>query len=368
MDFGLGFAVKSTHRSGVRNALLAAALFGASTPFAKLLLSHDRMPPVVLAGALYLGSGFGLGLLQLWTRRREAGVQEAPLRRTDVPWLGGAILAGGVIAPVSLLFGLAATPASTGSLLLNLEGVLTALIAWFVFRENFDRRIALGMAAIVAGGILLSWDLHTAALRLSWGALLVIGACLGWAVDNNLTRKVSGADPAQIAMWKGLVAGTVNLTVGLLAFHQKLAFGWLAAAGVLGIFSYGVSLTLFVRALRDLGTARTGAYFSTAPFLGVALSLVILREAPPLLFWPALGFMAVGVWLHLTEHHEHQHVHERMEHEHLHVHDEHHQHVHSTDDPAGEPHSHSHQHEPLTHKHAHTPDLHHQHHHDTADL
>ena len=260
----------------------------------------------------------------------------------DVPWLGGAILAGGVLAPVLLLFGLAATPAATGSLLLNLEGMLTALIAWFVFKENFDRRIAWGMAAIVAGGALLSWDAHTASFGLSWGALLVIGACLGWAVDNNLTRKVSGADPAQVAMWKGLAAGTVNLGLGLLLFPQKLAFGWLAVAGVLGFFSYGVSLTLFVRALRDLGTARTGAYFSTAPFLGVVLSLVFLRETPPLLFWHALALMAVGVWLHLNENHEHEHVHELMEHEHLHVHDEHHQHAHGPDDPAGEPHSHPH--------------------------
>ena len=274
--------MKSTYRSGVRNALLAAAFFGASTPFAKLLLRDGGMPPVVLAGALYLGSGLGLMLWQFWTRQRKTTEKEAPLRRRDVPWLGGAILAGGVFAPVLLLFGLAATPAATGSLLLNLEGVLTALIAWFVFQENFDRRIALGMGAIVAGGALLSWDLHATALRLSWGALLVVGACAGWAVDNNLTRKVSGADPAEIAMWKGLVAGSVNLMFGLLVFRQGWAVGWLAAAGILGFLSYGVSLTLFVRALRDLGTARTGAYFSTAPFLGVALSFVFLSDTPPL--------------------------------------------------------------------------------------
>lgn len=244
--------MKSTHRSGVRNALLAAALFGASTPFAKLLLHHGGMPPVILAGALYLGSGVGLALWQFWNRQRATVGKEAPLRRRDMPWLGGAILAGGVIAPALLLFGLATTPAATSSLLLNLEGVLTALIAWFVFQENFDRRIALGMVAIVAGSALMSWDLHATSLRLSWGALLVVGACLGWAVDNNLTRKVAGADPAQIAMWKGLAAGTVNLAIGLLVSHQKLALGWLAAAGILGFFSYGVSLTLFVHALRDV--------------------------------------------------------------------------------------------------------------------
>ncbi len=350
---------------GVRYALLAAALFGASTPFAKLLLDHAQVPPVVLAGALYLGSGLGLALWRFWTRRHEHPSQEAPLRRGDLPWLGGAILAGGVVAPVLLLFGLAATPAATGSLLLNLEGVLTALIAWFVFKENFDRRIAWGMAAIVAGGVLLSWNPHVAAstFGLSWGVLLVAGACLGWAVDNNLTRKVSAADPSEIAMWKGLVAGGVNLSVGLTMFHQGLPLGWLALAGVLGFFSYGVRLTLFVRALRDLGTARTGAYFSAAPFLGVALSLVLLGETLPALFWPSLVLMAFGVWLHLNERHEHKHQHERMDHEHLHVHDEHHQHAHGPADPVGEPHSHWHRHEPLIHTHAHTPDLHHHHHH-----
>ena len=353
--------MESSHRVGVRNALLAAALFGASTPLAKLILNHTQLSSVVLAGALYLGSGVGLALWRTWTRQRRHDSQEAPLRRADLPWLGGAILAGGVAAPMLLLFGLSTTPAATSSLLLNLEGVLTAMIAWFVFKENFDRRIAWGMVAIVAGGALLSWEPLAVSFGLSWGVLLIVGACLGWAVDNNLTRKVSAADPAEIAMWKGLTAGLVNLAIGLMTFHQNVRLDWLMVAGVLGFFSYGISLTLFVRALRELGTARTGAYFSTAPFLGVALSLVLLRETPPILFWPALALMAVGVWLHLSEHHEHTHTHTLLDHEHLHVHDEHHRHTHLPEDSVGEPHSHWHRHEPLTHSHAHTPDLHHQH-------
>ena len=349
--------------AGVRNALLAALLFGASAPFAKLLLTRGGLSPLMLAGVLYLGSGLGLVLWRGWKRRGDGESKEAPLRRSDLPWLAGAIAAGGVVAPVLLLLGLATTPASTGALLLNLEGVLTALLAWSVFREGFDRRIALGMVAIVAGGVILSWDPHAGGLRFSLGSLLVVGACLGWAVDNNLTRKVSGADPSEIAMWKGLVAGAVNFSLGLMAAGHLPALGWLGAAAVLGFLSYGVSLTLFVLALRDLGSARTGAYFSTAPFIGVVLSFVVLREVPSALFWPACLLMAFGVWLHLSERHEHEHTHEPMAHEHLHTHDAHHQHAHGPDDPVGEPHSHPHRHEPLVHAHPHTPDLHHLHHH-----
>ena len=350
--------------AGVRRALLAALLFGASAPFAKLLLARGDLSPVALAGALYLGSGLGLALWRAWKRKMGGEpAKETPLRRSDLPWLAGAIAAGGVLAPVLLLLGLATTPASTGALLLNLEGVLTAGLAWSVFREGFDRRIALGMVAIVAGGVLLSWNPAAGGLRFSPGSLLVVGACLGWAVDNNLTRKVSGADPSEIAMWKGLAAGAVNFSLGLMVAGHLPAPGWLAAAALLGFLSYGVSLTLFVLALRDLGSARTGAYFSVAPFIGVVLSFVVLREVPTVLFWPALLLMGVGVWLHLSERHEHEHVHEPMAHEHLHTHDAHHQHAHGSDDPPGEPHSHPHRHEPLVHTHPHTPDLHHLHHH-----
>jgi drug/metabolite transporter (DMT)-like permease len=258
------------------------------------------------------------------------------------------------------MIGLATTPASSTSLLLNLEGVLTALLAWFVFRENFDRRILLGVIAIVAGGVLLTCD-PDEALGLSWGALAIIGACFCWAIDNNLTRRVSGADPVQIAMLKGLSAGTANLLIGLMISGKSAPASLLAGAGLLGFLSYGVSLTCFVLALRDLGTARTGAYFSTAPFIGVMLSLFLLREMPPLLFWPALLLMAFGVWLHLTEHHEHDHFHEALEHEHRHRHDQHHQHEHIQTDPPGEPHSHWHRHKPMLHSHLHVPDIHHRH-------
>ena len=317
-----------------------------------------------MAGLLYLGSGLGLAAWRQFRPSTAPGAKEAALARADLPWLTAAILCGGILAPVLLLSGLRATPAATGSLLLNLEGVFTALLAWFAFREHCDRRIALGMAVIVAGGVLLSWQGSSdGAPRLSWSALAIAGACLGWAADNNFTRKVAAADPAQIAMWKGLAAGTVNLALGLTTERPHLSLAWVEA-GVLGFLSYGVSLVCFVLALRHLGAGRTGAYFSTAPFVGAALSCLLLGEKPTALFWPAAALMGVGVWLHLSEQHEHGHTHEAMAHEHLHTHnDGHHPHVHGADAPADEPHTHWHRHEPRAHAHPHTPDLHHRHRH-----
>ena len=344
---------------GVLYALLAALLFGASTPLAKSLL--PQMTPMLLAGLLYLGSGVGLAAYSfLRSQRSNVARREAALTRKDASWLAGAILAGGVIAPVLLMWGLAATPASSASLLLNLEGVLTAVLAWFVFKENFDKRIALGMALIAAGGISLSWT-GRPETGVPWSALAIVAACLAWAVDNNLTRKVSAGDPVQIAMLKGLVAGCVN-TVLAFALGAKLpALPALAATALVGLIGYGVSLTLFVLALRHIGTARTGAYFSIAPFVGAVIALLFLSDKLTIGFGFAAVLMALGVWLHLTERHEHKHQHEPMEHDHLHTHDEHHQHTHSADDPADKSHSHPHQHEPLIHSHPHYPDIHHRH-------
>lgn len=339
-------------------ALAAAALFGASTPLAKRLL--PTVGPMLLVGLLYLGSGLGLAFWRLLSRRKAGNPSEARLQRGDAPWLAGAILCGGMVGPILLMFGLSHTAASTASLLLNLEGVFTALLAWFVFKENFDRRIALGMALITAGAGALSW-LGRPEVGVPWGALAITGACLAWAADNNLTRNVSAADPVQIAMLKGLFAGAVNTALAL-AFGAKLPpAGTLVAVGMIGLFGYGVSLVLFVLALRHLGTARTGAYFALAPFVGAVISVLFLRE-PMTAGLVIAGFlMAAGVWLHLTERHEHAHHHEPLEHEHLHTHDEHHQHAHAPYDPPGEPHSHPHRHEELAHSHPHFPDLHHRH-------
>jgi drug/metabolite transporter (DMT)-like permease len=341
------------YQPGVSAALGAALLFGAGTPFAKLLL--NSVNPWLLAGLLYLGSGISL---TLYRRLRRSPAVSLP--RSEVPWFAGAIVAGGIVGPVLLMLGLTGMPASGASLLLNAEGVFTALLAWFVFKENFDRRIALGMIAIVLGAIILSWpgEAHFAGF---WPALAVLGACFAWGIDNNLTQKVSLADATWIVSIKGLVAGSVNL---ILAF--TLGATWpplpnLAGAMMVGFFAYGVSLMLFVIGLRHLGTARTGAYFSVAPFFGTVLAIA-MGETATLPLLSAGVLMALGVWLHLTERHGHEHAHEVLGHEHEHIHDEHHQHAHDASVAPGTKHSHWHQHETLTHAHPHFPDAHHRRH------
>jgi drug/metabolite transporter (DMT)-like permease len=342
-------------------ALLAAALFGASTPFAKLLIGD--LSPVLLGGLLYLGSGLGLGVARLV---RDRGWTSSGLARGEWPWLLGAIFFGGVMGPVALLVGLAHTSGSTASLLLNLEAVLTALIAWLVFRENADRRIVLGMAAIVAGSVVLSWPQGPTGASDWAGPLAVAAACVCWAIDNNLTRKVSASDALFIASSKGLMAGAFNTVLALALGAALPGTSTVLTTMLVGLLGYGVSLVLFVLALRGLGTARTGAYFSTAPFLGAALALLLLGEHPTPAFGLAAALMGLGVYLHLTEQHTHVHTHEPMAHSHRHVHDAHHQHAHDFAWEAGRPHTHWHEHTAITHKHPHFPDIHHRHAHDAG--
>ena len=283
------------------------------------------------------------------------------LSRGELLPLAGAILFGGLLGPVLLMFGLSNMPASGASLLLNAEGVFTALLAWFVFRENFDRRIALGMLAIVAGAVVLSVP-GGVALGTVWPSLAVLGACLCWGIDNNLTRKVALNDATWLAAIKGGVAGPVNLALAFLLGAQLPAVGNIAAAMVVGFFAYGVSLVLFIVAMRHVGTARAGAYFSVAPFFGAALALT-LGEAITIPLVIAGLLMALGVWLHLTERHEHEHTHEAITHDHWHTHDEHHQHEHDEPVAPGIRHRHAHTHEAITHTHEHYPDSHHRHDH-----
>ena len=348
--------------TAVLYALIAAGLFGLSTPAAKVLVGSTH--PVVLAGLLYCGAGIGVALLRKlpWTMFGSSRAPEAALTRADLPWLAGAVVAGGVLGPILLLVGLARTGASTASLLLTLEGVATALMAWFIFHESFDRRIAIGMLCLAAGALVLSWS-GAPTLESVVGPLAIIGACVAWGLDNNLTRKISLADPLQIVTLKGTIAGPINLLLGIAAGGALPDLLSGLAASVVGFLCYGVSLALFVLALRHLGTARTAAYFSTAPFFGAVAAVIALHESVTYQLLAAGALMAMGVWLHATEQHDHEHTHDREEHTHAHVHDETHHHSHGPNDPAGEPHTHRHAHQPLKHSHPHMPDMHHQHRH-----
>lgn len=343
---------------GVIYALAAALLFGMTTPLAKTLLEH--VAPLMLSSLFYLGASMGLGLyLLVGLCSAKTSKREASLKVADLPWLCGATLCGGILAPVLLMTGLAVAPATSASLFLNLEGVFTALIAWFVFGENFDRRIALGFGAIVAGSVLLSVQFGQT-IAINPGVIPIVAACLGWAIDNNLTGKIAGSSPAQITCIKGLVAGLVNLAIAL-TVHQQLPGSWeLVLALVVGCLGYGVSLMLFVLALRHLGTARTGAYFAMAPFVSAGLSIVLLHELVTSTIMASGLLMALGLYLHLSESHSHEHSHELVEHEHRHVHDLHHHHDHDFEVGKGA-HSHWHKHELVVHDHVHYPDMHHKH-------
>lgn len=312
----------------------------------------------MFAALLYLGSGIGLWITSRALRTKILG-DEAPLRRADVLWLVAVVASGGVVGPVLLLIGLAVTPASSASLLLNLEGVFTLVIAWVVFRENVDWRVGTGAGCIVVAAAILSWSGPAGAINL--GALAIAGACLAWAIDNNLTRKLSGTDPVTLAMIKGLGAGTFNAILSVWLAAAWPSVGRMASAAGVGFVAYGLSLVCFILALRHLGTARTSAYFSLAPFVGTLVAVGLFGDPVTWTLAAAAALMGVGLYFHLTERHEHVHEHEAMSHDHRHIHDEHHQHEHGPQDPAGEPHTHWHEHAPLTHSHPHYPDLHHRH-------
>lgn len=349
---------------GAPMAMASAALFGASTPLAKLLLG-EGIGPFMLAGLLYLGSGLGLACLWVPRQLSRRPSKEAPLRGHDWGWMTLVVLTGGVAAPLLLMAGLRSTPATSAALLLNLEGLATMAIAWGIFHENVDRRLLIGAIAILSGAVLLSWQ---GGGGVGMGALAIAGACFFWGVDNNLTRKISGSDPLQIAMVKGIGAGATNIILALVLGAHLPPAGTLMTAALVGLLGYGVSLVLFVLALRHLGTARTGAYFSTAPFIGALLALPLFGEPVTVRLVIVALLMGLGLYLHLAERHAHEHEHEPLDHSHAHVHDAHHRHHHSRDDPPGEPHVHRHVHARLIHTHPHYPDLHHRHSHDRPSL
>jgi drug/metabolite transporter (DMT)-like permease len=345
---------------GYLYAIVSAVLFGSSTPAAKYLI--NEISPLLLAGLLYLGAGLGLSIILIRQQFISKTLREPSLLPRDYKLLASATLFGGILGPALLMFGLIKTQAATASLLLNLESLFTALIAWIFIKEHTDKRLIFGMLLILIGSIILVWQRHLIFSNLI-GPSLIAGACIAWAIDNNVTRKISAADPLKIVLIKSLVAGSFNVTLALLlgaTLANKLSI--LSLSAVIGFLGYGLSIIYFILALRYIGTARTSAYFSIAPFVGASFSIFFLGESLSLQLIMAGILMGLGIWLHLTERHLHKHRHEFFIHEHMHYHDEHHQHEHLTSD-LKESHSHLHIHAPLLHSHPHYPDIHHRHKH-----
>lgn len=342
-------------------ALVAALFFGASAPLTKLLL--DEVQPVQMASFLYLGSAAGLGFYALLRCFSSGGThKEAGLKKHDIPWLAGATLSGGVLAPIALMLGLKYTPAATASLLLNFESVATALIAVAVFREAIDKRIWMAVVFITIASILLSIDVQ-GKYGFSISAASVLLACVFWGLDNNLTRHISSKDPVLIVVIKGAAAGVFVFITSLATGCSMPGPLTLFLSLLVGLCCYGFSIVFFILAMRGLGSARTGAYFALAPFIGTALSFVIFQDMPNTLFIVSLPILIAGVILLFRENHSHLHVHCEMEHEHSHNHDDiHHWHLHDTTEQSMK-HSHPHKHEYMVHAHPHAPDIHHRHQH-----
>jgi drug/metabolite transporter (DMT)-like permease len=346
--------MKSSTLPFILQALLAALFFGASAPIAKFLLG-DNIAPIYLAAFLYLGSGTGTFLVRL-TQRMRAKDAEADIKAPDVKWLAGAIISGGILAPIILMISLQNTPASTASLLLNFEGVGTTLIALLFFKEAISRRAWSAILVITLASIFLSANFKDG-FGLSLGALGIILACVLWGVDNNFTRNISGKDPLAIVAWKGLVAGTFSFFLALFLGNTLPSVPTILYTLLLGFISYGLSTMLFIRSMRGLGAARTSALYGTAPLAGVLLSIVIFGEFPSFLFIIAAILMIGGALLLINEEHSHTHTHTAMIHEHSHSHDDH---PHGHDVVTGI-HSHEHEHPAEEHEHDHMPDIHHRH-------
>jgi drug/metabolite transporter (DMT)-like permease len=359
-------SVNRSHIAPIFQALLAALFFGASAPFAKLLLGE--IDPILLAALLYLGSGLGLLVVRAVQQVRGPSVgTEARLKNTDLLWLAGAILAGGIAAPIILLYSLRNTPAATASLLLNFEAVATTLIATFAFKEYVSRRAWGAIVAITLASILLSINPNSE-WGLSVGAAGILAACALWGIDNNLTRNIAARNPLTIVTIKGLAAGACSLVLAM-ALGSRLP-GWttLLGAMILGSLSYGLSNALFIRAMRGLGAARTSALFGTAPLAGIGQSFLFLREGTSLMLWLAIPLVIAGTVLLVSENHSHRHLHEVIIHEHPHSHDdEQHKHDHTASELHAGSHSHPHEHTRYEHEHLHMPDIDHRHTHEAVD-
>jgi drug/metabolite transporter (DMT)-like permease len=348
-------------RTPVIYAVVSASLFGLSAPLAKILV--EDVPPVALAGLLYIGAFLGLSLYMVLrsVSKVDPGARPSYLVRGDLKFMAGAVLAGGIAGPILLMMGLSLVTGFATSLLLSLEAVATAAIAVLAFREPAGSRLWLALGCMTVGGVLLTWDTQAGGFD-PLGPVLVVLAMICWGVDNNLTRAISSRDAVQITMVKGAVAGSTSLAIAWALGMVVPLDPILGFALLLGALSYGISLVLFIRALEGLGSARTGAFFSVAPFVGAVASILILGEWLGWLMLPASAVMAAGVWLLVRERHSHEHTHEEVTHVHSHGHDDIH-HGHEHEPGCVEPHCHAHAHDPIAHAHPHWPDGHHRHRH-----
>jgi drug/metabolite transporter (DMT)-like permease len=339
-------------------ALLAAVLYGISAPFSKLLL--ERIPPTLLASLLYLGAGLGMGILQLVRRMGSSTAREARLARSDLPYIVG-MIALDIAAPILLMLGLRATTAETASLLNNFEIVATSIVAMVFFREAIGNRLWVAIGLITAASVILSVP-DPSRLAMTPGSLLVLAACVCWGLENNCTRMLSLKDPVQIVVIKGFGSGTGAMIIALLAGAWTFEAPYFLLALLLGFFAYGLSVYFYILAQRRLGAARTSSFYAAAPFIGVLLSWVALREAITPTFLVAFLLMAVGALFVVSEVHRHRHVHDPVVHDHMHSHDDEH-HVHDHETVIIGEHSHVHTHVAVEHQHRHTPDMHHRHRH-----
>jgi len=339
--------------------LVSAALFGVSTPLAKVLL--ENIDPIVLAGYLYLGAFIGLAIFTALRHAVQNETKATPLEKKDIPWLSGAILAGGVLGPISLMFGLRYVSGFATSLLLNLEGVATALIAFLIFKENAGKRVWIALLFMTIAGILLSYDPQESTFIII-GPLLIVFAMICWGIDNNLTRHISEKNPVHISALKGIVAGSISISIAFFLGKNIILDLSALYALTVGAFSYGISLVLFIKALKGLGSFRTGMFYSFGPFMGAILSLILLDEWIGWVMFPATILMVIGVYMVITDKHLHSHDHLGLTHTHAHTHDDEH-HLHEHEEEISGEHSHTHSHEIEEHEHFHWPDSHHRHDH-----
>lgn len=355
-------------------AILAAALYGISSPVSKILL--EEIPPAMMASLLYLGAGSGMLLVNLFRRSGSDVQKESGLTRNELPYIIAMILLD-IAAPLLLMVALTVTTAANASLLNNFEIVATSLIAMLIFKEAIGKRMWIAIALITTASLLLTIN-ESGSLSFSFGSIFVILACACWGLENNCTRKLSSKNPLQIVVIKGFGSGLCSLAIAFAVRQFSSNVFYICLAFLLGFVAYGLSIYFYIFAQRELGAARTSAYYAVAPFIGVLISIIVFRQKMNASFVAALLIMIAGAYFAASERHQHDHVHHPVTHEHRHNHhDSHHDHHHDNDQilgdflgqdpaPAGD-HSHIHTHENIRHVHLHTPDIHHDHSHKDSD-